>query len=184
MVHRAAGAIVLLLATLLLQGCLSPVESIDEGQLDVLEAEAGYLLIAVDTNFNLDQIKLGGRKYLSLNRDDLQHGTNFILARVPAGKYRIISVHLNFLYAFKLDDENWRFEVTPGVVSYVGHLNVQNRLRNMTARIELENRSSEALEFLESNFPHLIDSEEVRYAGPGEDDFFLYVRSLERGAGE
>ncbi|AWF81270.1 hypothetical protein BTJ40_10815 [Microbulbifer sp. A4B17] len=158
-----------------LSGCINPVKPIVDGQNSNLDIDEGFLLVAIDTNFSLDKIKIKGAKYFFLSRENLHPGGNYILFKAPAGEYRFDKVYLNYIYAYELEEEYWSFQINPEVISYVGHLTVDQNLFKLLARIELENRSTEALEFLEENFSELIETKNIQYAGPGKDDFFNIV---------
>ncbi|WHI47300.1 hypothetical protein [Microbulbifer sp. VAAF005] len=158
-----------------LSGCITPVKPIVDGQNNSLDLDEGFLLVAIDTNFNLDKIKIKGAKHFFLSRENLHSGSNYILFKAPAGEYRFDKIFLGYAFSYDLDEEYWSFQINPGVISYVGHLAVDQSLFQFRARIELENRSTEALEFLEESFPELIKIKNIQYAGPGKDDFFEIV---------
>lgn len=158
-----------------LSGCIAPAKPIVDGQHNNLGIDQGFLLVAIDTNFSLDKIKIKGAKYLFLSRENLHPGSNYILFKAPAGEYRFDSIYLNSIYAYELEEDYWSFRINPEVISYVGHLSVDQNFFKLRAHIELENRSTEALEFLEENFQKLIKTKNIQYAGPGRDDFFSVI---------
>ncbi|WP_444897341.1 hypothetical protein [Microbulbifer sp. SSSA005] len=173
-----------------LSGCITAVKPIVDGQKNNLKIDEGFLLVAIDTNFSLDKIKIKGAKYFFLSRENLHPGSNYILFKAPAGKYRFDKIYLNYLYSYELEEEYWSFQINPDVISYAGHLTVDQNLFKLRAvdqnlfklraHIELENRSTEALEFLEENFSELIETKDIQYAGPGKDDFFNVVAQTQR----
>ncbi|WP_346836810.1 hypothetical protein [Microbulbifer sp. SAOS-129_SWC] len=168
----------LILFSLMLSACVTRVDAIKRDKDIGLAKDEGYLLIAVDTNQQLEKIHIRGEKALILTADDLKSGTNYILTKVPAGHYKIRRVDFNSFYGYRLTGGIWGFDVEPNVISYVGTLDVVKNRWSLDARVELSNRSSEAMEFLEGNFPELSGIRSVKYCGPGEDDFFEIVKSV------
>ena len=128
-----------------------------------------------DVNYDLNEIQINGEKRISLSKDDLQKGSNYILVQIPAGRYEIKKIMATTHNYFKLGDELWEFEVKPATISYVGDLEITQRLWGRLAYFELINRSSIALEFLEEHFPKLVNTRKVQYGGLGEDRFFEVI---------
>lgn len=166
---------------LALSGCVSKVTSLQQDLDTGLESEEGYLLIGVDTNRQLDEIHLSGRRGFILTQSDLDEQENYILFKAPAGEYKISKVDINYFVGFRLNDDNWGFSVKPGVISYVGDLKVRTNRWSIHGEFALVNESSQALEYLENNFPHLLSSRQVAYYGPGDDDFFTLVEHFSDG---
>lgn len=163
-----------------LVGCVTRVESIQRDVDSGLESEQGYLLIAVDTNRELNEIHIDGPRNLVLTAADLDQDENYILFKAPAGEYEIKKIDLSKYFGFRLQRGDWTFSVQPGVISYVGDLKVRLNRFSFGGSFELVNEASEAQEFLERKFPSLISSREVHYFGPGEDDFFQAVKRYDR----
>lgn len=70
------------------------------------------------------------------------------------------------------DGEFWTVDIRPGVINYVGNISVVSRgFWFRYSEIELVNKSSYALEFLEDKYPNVLSSRELHYGGQGEDDF-------------
>ena len=168
-------------ATFLLAGCVTRVESIRQDLDTGLESEQGYMLIAVDSSRQLNEIHISGRHGFILTASDLAKGENYILFKAPAGEYEIKKIDINFFFTYKLLGDSWGFSVKPGVISYVGDLKVQTNRWTNVGSFELVNESSEALEFLEEKFPHLLSGRRVEYFGPGKDDFFQLAEKYSRG---
>ncbi|WP_299594615.1 hypothetical protein [uncultured Microbulbifer sp.] len=169
------------MAALMLSGCVSKVTSIQQDLDSGLEKGEGYLLIGVDTNQQLDEIHISGWRSFILTESDLDKEQNYILFKAPAGEYRVRKVDINYFFGFRLNDDNWGFSVKPGVISYVGDLKVRTNRWSLIGEFELVNESSQALEYLEEKFPHLLSSRRVEYFGPGEDDFFRLAEGLQGG---
>lgn len=162
---------------LLFSGCISKVTSITQDKVKILTPDKGYLLLGIETNLDLKSIRILGQEYIELSPKDLKEGSNYFLLDLEAGRYTIDQVKLNNYWRRKLtDDEYWQFEVIPGKINYVGHLeiNTWGHWSPITST-ELVNRSSEALELLEEKFPNILTNRSLIYGGPGEDVFFDFV---------
>ncbi|MCB5213919.1 hypothetical protein LHL18_10505 [Rheinheimera aquimaris] len=169
-----------LLLVLLLTGCSSQVRSIKTDVFAPLAHNQGYVLLGIETNNDLDYILIDGPKRIRLSCDDLRAGTNYLLVDLPAGTYTIEKVRLARYWKFDLDEADyWQFSIEAQKISYVGHFEfVSNGVWwNMFARLELVNRSSEALVFMEQNFPEILSGFNLVYKGPGQDPFFEYMKS-------
>jgi hypothetical protein len=144
------------------------------------DTERGYLLIGVETNTNLKTISIDGPRDIALSHEDLREGTNFILVPLMAGTYDVADIEMDYLFKFDIDDkEKWQFSIRPQTISYVGHLEIKTSGYFVRyARLELVNRSTEALDFMEQKFPSILDNRELHYGGPGNDDFFDYLQQL------
>lgn len=175
---------VFILVLLLLVGCSSQVRSIKTDALVPLAQNQGYLLLGVETNSDLDYILIDGPKRIRLSSEDLRTGTNYLLVDLPAGRYTIEKVRLSRYWKFDLDDaDNWQFNIDAQKISYVGHFEFVSSgfWWNMFARLELVNRSSEALAFMEQSFPGTLSGFTLVYRGPGQDPFFARILSGQRG---
>lgn len=166
----------LLLFCFLVAGCAQQVTSIKKDVDLPLESGMGYLLIGIETNFDLDSVFIEGPDYLKLTRDDLRRGTNYFLIDLPAGEYSFEKIKLNRWWKMELSEGYWDFEVVPNKISYVGHLQVKGAGWFAPSKIVLENRSSQAYVFLQDEFPNILDKREITYEGPGEDPFLYYVQ--------
>ncbi|WP_371196245.1 hypothetical protein [Glaciecola sp. SC05] len=172
-----------LLSIVFLTGCNSTVTTLEKDTDLISTADKGYLLIGVETNRDLKSISISGPDNISLSHTDLNAGTNFILVDLSVGNYEINRITLDHWFRINLkDEENWQFTISSQSINYVGHLEIVNRgFFSTSARLELVNRSTEALEFMEDNFPTIYESKTLSYGGPGEDLFLEYLNSL-RGA--
>ncbi|WP_111640366.1 hypothetical protein [Marinimicrobium alkaliphilum] len=170
--HALTGAFSLLL----LAGCATKLSPLQEDALHPLTDKSGLLVLAVDSNISLYELRITGNRTLLFNKDDLTRGTHYLLVEVPAGQYRIANIGLSANITVRLDFDRdlWRFEVQPGTINYVGHLRMNNR-HLLGSDILLTNNASLALEHLEEHFPLLLSSHAINYSGPGEDNFFQIV---------
>ena len=176
----------LLLIIVLMAGCASTVSSIKEDRDVNLEADAGYLLLGVDTNEGLQSIAIDGPEDIRLTSADLRSGTQYILIDLAAGDYRIEEIKLNRYWYIELEEGHWDFTIRPGGISYVGHVEVQTRsnfwLAQLSDDLKLANRSTEALVFMEEKFPSILKNRELRYDGPGTDPFLQQMQAKQEVA--
>lgn len=161
----------------LLGGCATEVTSIRDGENAVLNEAEGFLLIEVDTTHDLESIWISGEKKIKLTSADLQAGSNYILVNLPAGDYEIYRVDLNGFFYYKLENDLWDFSVRKDIISYVGNLTFEGHRWGTSGHFALINRSSFALEYLQDNFPNLLQSRSIEFSGPGADHFFDVVSS-------
>ncbi|WDE00598.1 hypothetical protein [Thalassomonas actiniarum] len=167
----------LLLATALLCSCATRVTSLQNDQNLVLKQGKGYVLFGIQTNQNLKTINISGPQNIQLTSKDIKEGTNYLLVDIEAGTYTIDRLMLDNYWELVFDDEeSWQFDVSADEISYVGHLEVVRRGHwYPRINIELVNRSSEALEFLEENYSNILMTNSVVYGGPGQDRFFEFL---------
>ncbi|MFT5164413.1 MAG: hypothetical protein ACI9FJ_003014 [Alteromonadaceae bacterium] len=162
---------------LLLSGCSTTVTSLKQDKDKVLLQNQGFVLLGIQTNRSLKQVEISGPQNIDLGAKDIKDGTNYLLVDLEAGVYTIERVLLDSYWRTSFDDEEpWTFEVVPGKISYVGHLEIVQRGNwRRRSSTELVNRSSEALEFLADNYPNILANRTVSYGGPGQDRFFNYL---------
>jgi len=161
----------------IMAGCAKSVSSIKTDQNKVLTNEAGYLLIGVETHRDLKGIHISGSRDILLSYNDLRQGSNFILIDLNAGKYVIEKIQLNNYWRIEMENEDyWDIEILPGKVNYVGHINIaKSGIWQTSYHIELVNKSSYAIEFMEKNFPKTLANRKMHYGGPGDDTFFSFL---------
>ncbi|WP_144392946.1 hypothetical protein [Pleionea sediminis] len=168
------------LLILLLSGCATQVTSIKDGQTQLAKAK-GYLLLSVETNRDLKTIYINGPQNISLGSKDIRAGSNYILVELEAGSYTFERIQLDRYWYMKLDEEYWQVTIEQGKINYIGHLElVRPRYWSGVSRVELVNRSSEALEYLEESYPVVLSNYPITNSGPGEDDFFDIAASLKK----
>ena len=161
----------------LISSCAQKVQSLKQDVDLALEPDAGYLLIGVQTNLPLDSILITGEKRIRLTSDDLRSGSQFILIDLPSGEYDIDQIKIDSWLRTILKGDVWKFNVSPGVISYVGNLDFSGSYYfGSSVNVKLENRSSSAISFLEQKFPSILLNRTVIYQGPGKDPFLEYVQ--------
>ncbi|WP_199608843.1 hypothetical protein [Flocculibacter collagenilyticus] len=172
----------ILILVFALSACATKVTSLNSDADKALTEDMGFLLIGVQTNQDLKSILISGPQNIELSSQDIKKGTNYILIDLEVGQYTIDKLQLdNYWRLFLDDEEHWQFSVKSGQINYVGHLEVvKHGFWNPITAVELVNRSSESLEFLESSFPTILANRELIYGGPGQDRFFNFLKSQKK----
>lgn len=167
---------------LFLSACRSTVSTMKEDTDSIKPSNnnMGYLLMGVETNNDLKHIDIDGPSSIRLTHADLKKGTSYILIPLLAGEYQLNNIQFNYYYKSRLKDQDvWQFEIKPETISYVGHLEVSTKgFYVFYSSVELVNRSTEALDFMLSDFPSILDNRTMFYGGPGEDGYFQFLESL------
>lgn len=133
------------------------------------------LLFAVDTTDYVNTIHISGPSSTVVKALPYQ----FI--ELAPGEYEISKLDVSDGY-YKLgisDDEIWKFNIKPGVINYVGHFQVRDLYDDRYA-FSLENKSTTALKYMESKHPALLSSKQLVYGGLDSDQFFDFIRKLEK----
>lgn len=172
--------IAVVLAAVLISACASKVNNIKSDADRNLSADQGYVLLGIDTNRDLYQIILDGPTRIKLTAEDVAEGDSYILADLEAGEYSIDRLFIDKYRYYRFDEEdNFKFTVHPGSVSYVGHLEtVTSGYWNPRTYLQLDNRSAQALVFMQENFPNINDKRKLFYGGPGEDSFLAFEEAM------
>lgn len=175
----------LALLLVLITACSSSVKSVKTEQNQVLAPNEGYLLLSVNSNIQLDSMKIFGAKTLFITKEDLKAGANYILLPVPAGDYRLAEVDQPGMYYTSLNNEKgiWSFTIEAGKINYVGNFTFESYyVDNASFTAFLENRGSEGFKYMQEKFPSLLKQHSMRFAGNGDDFFFQYIQELTAGA--
>lgn len=166
--------LLVLFLSLTLNGCSTTKTNL-KSDVDVnLKANEGYLLIGVNTNQSLDYILITGQQRLLLTDQDLHYGKNYILTTAPAGTYQIEKITTHSRRVSDFEQQHWNFDIKPGRISYIGDLEFNLSYFSNLAYVQMNNRSSSAIEFLQNNFPKILQTRELHYSGPGQDRFLQY----------
>lgn len=164
----------------LISGCATQITSIVDGK-TTISKDHGFLLLNIESNIDLKEIFLYGTEFISLTGKDIQAGSNYILVDLKAGEYTFTKIRLDNNWYINLEEEHWTVDINKGQVNYVGHLElVRARHSGRVSKVELVNRSSEALEYLENSYPSILAQHSVNFSGFGEDDFFTLASSMKK----
>jgi hypothetical protein len=159
----------------------------------VLGEKEGLVVIQVDTDVALESARLG--KYEIFR--NLPKGRHLWLVRLPAGEYswsrialgaesgRDFDLNLNRVDRRMAQVEDWvwddefTFDVVPGVLNYPGELIV--RYDGVWMSVRNRNHAALAVYGLEESYPQVLATHGLRNAGPGEDGFLeFYTRQRAR----
>lgn len=168
---------------IILAGCSSTAENIKLDQDNITNIDNGYLLLGIDTNRDLKSIRLSGAASIELTHKDISADADYILIQLPAGQYTFNKIDLDRYFYLDFDEEKlWDFSVKSGKINYVGHLELFNRgFFSRSINIELLNKSSQALEFMEEQYPNILNARQITYTGAGEDSFLDFAHTPRAG---
>lgn len=180
-----------------MMGCVSPPpEVVKSDSIPVLANDVGILVLHVDTNAPLSGLEANGRSISG----ELAKGRHLWLVRLPAGRYawteiafapspnpndvpswcrRARPARFDPLTDLKgTRRSEFEFDVATGAVNYPGELILRADYGycGWVAKVTIRNRnhSAMALESLLKQYPALLDSLPVRYAGSSSDEFLQY----------
>lgn len=177
---RAVGAAALFALSI---DAAARVRVVDPGEMPTLGADEGLLLVAVDSNVDLNavSVKKEGRLFSSGVLANLKAGHNARLYVVPAGQYAWDQVRAfnSVRYGLK-DDPEYHFEVRPGVITYGGDL-VFRPQGWFRARVQVSNRGLRAMDWLEAQHPTVARQYAFSYSGHYPDPFPAFYRQARTG---
>src|SRR5262249_44907664 len=160
-------------------GCAATSWPIDPGDPVTLRADEGLLVVHVHTNRPLRSIDIGGVQAA----ENLPEGTEVRLIGISAGRYRWAESQLQnvpggtYYDTFRFRDvEPFRFHVQPGVINYVGMVDIE-RSDALSVTMNSLDRTAIALEQLRKSYPDLLARYPVVYSGPARHVFLDRYRS-------
>lgn len=181
-VWRCAIGALLWLAVLQTAQAFAVIREIDIGEVPALGKDQALLLIGVDTSERLEEVRIE-RDGFALNAGKLRRiepGRSMQLYAVPVGRYRWDRARI-FGWLFRLsDDEEYYFDVKPGVINYPGDLVVRPR-GFFSALFHIANRGLLAMDWLDANHPALAKSLPFAYSGHYADPFPAFYRNALAG---
>ena len=159
------------------------VSSVDPGEVPALAADEGLLVVAVDSNVDLDSVRVrkDGRLFSSGVLSGIKAGRNSRLYVVPAGTYEWQQVRAFGWVRYELgDNPEYRFEVKPGRITYGGDL-VFRPSGLLHASIQVSNRGLRAMDWLESTHPGVASRYAFTYSGHYPDPFPAFYKEARTG---
>lgn len=154
--------------------------AVKAGDSPQLGPEEGLLLVGIDSSHDLDSIWIrpDGRLAGSTTLRGIKSGRTSRLFVADAGHYRWADLKVFDRAAYRLDDDDeYRFEVRPGVVNYAGEL-VFRPITLRSARIQLTNRGLQAIDWLQEHHPAVWERREFMYSGHYPDPFPAFYRGI------
>ena len=156
-----------------------------KGSDPALAANEGYLYLSVDsedhfTTVILDRVGSGKR----LKFTDLEQGENHALVKLQAGTYYWISIRGYFLYGlnwFHFDEDDFYFEVKPGVVNYPGtwqsNFNFMSPFQGYLS-LKATNKSTIEYPYFKQNYQQLTGDAPFFFSGHTVDRYNQYLESV------
>ncbi|MGJ8693730.1 MAG: hypothetical protein ACSHW0_14780 [Thalassotalea sp.] len=141
-----------------------------------------YLLFAIDSDDLVKEVSISGWRSLSFEPEYNEQKISYVLAEIKPGDYEFSTIETGLLNNHLDDEIDWSFTIEQGKVNYVGHLEINQELLGGAyfshSKIELVNKSSFAIEYLQAHHPALFTHNPLTYQGPGQDDFIGYYYFL------
>src|SRR5688572_22105995 len=138
---------------------------IDPGDAVGLGPNEGLLVVHVRTNVPIVSVDVGG----VIAAEDVPEGTAVRLIGISAGTYRWEQIQVpggSFVFS---DHLRLRFRVDPGVINYVGMIDVARE--GLSLRMDTLDRTSMALEQLRRHHPDLLASYPMIFSGAARNVF-------------
>jgi dipeptidyl aminopeptidase/acylaminoacyl peptidase len=157
---------------------LAMVHTVDPGEIPKLDSGEGLLLVEVDSNFDLDsvRVKKDGALFTAGVLRGIKAGQSARLYVVPAGRYVWYQVTTSWGAAYTMTNKTeYRFDVVPGKITYSGDL-IFRPTSAFTANLLVSNRGLRAMDWLEAQHPQLARTYDFVYAGHYPDPFPTFYR--------
>jgi dipeptidyl aminopeptidase/acylaminoacyl peptidase len=168
-----------MLAGMLVAGqARASMEPVKSGEVPVLAANEGLVLVAVDTNVDLYGVRVNrdGTSFGAGVMRDIKAGRSFRLYVARAGKYEWRELQLFYGLRYALgDDKDFQFTVEPGRITYPGEL-VFRPVSLWRADIATSNRGLTALDWLQKEHPSLYAAHAFVFAGRYPDPFPAFYK--------
>ena len=154
----------------------------DEGR---LAADEGYLYLSVDSENHfsrviIDRVDSGKR----LRFTNLAVGENHALIQLKAGKYYWKSIRgwlICCLTTFKFDEEDFFFEVKPGVVNYPGTWQSKFKFTGgLQGQFSLKSTNRLTMEwpYFKQNYSQLTGNAPFEFSGQTKDRYNTYLEGM------
>jgi dienelactone hydrolase len=161
------------------------VKRIEPGEMPKLDADEGLLVIVIDTNSYLADVRLrkDGKLFNAATIKDVVPGATPVLYVVPAGTYEWsrVSAHYRFWYEFK-DSPDTKFKVEAGALNYPGDMLMRGKYTNASTFL-FTNRSLQIMDWLEDEHPQLMARYGFAYTGHYPDPFpAMYLKAKAEAA--
>ncbi|PXF63080.1 hypothetical protein [Kangiella spongicola] len=172
---------VLPLFILLLSGCVSKLSNFTNDQKLTPESNMGVVVIAYDSDTAIHSLVFSGPSTFELEHNLYDNKHNYVVTSFPAGTYDITKAKIYSKYYYinlgSDEDANWKINIKPNKVNYIGHFNIDKV--GSGYKVQIKNSTTLALEFLQENYQDLITRYGLVYSKDGPDDEFLtYLDSL------
>lgn len=161
------------------------VKRVEPGEVPKLDADEGLLVIVVDTNSYLADVRFrkDGKLFNAATLKNVAPGATPVLYVVPAGIYEWsrVSAHYRFWYEFK-DTPDTKFKVEAGALNYPGDMLMRGKYTNASTFL-FTNRSLQVMDWLEDEHPQLLARYGFAYSGHYPDPFpAMYLKAKAEAA--
>lgn len=183
---RRGWATLVLLCGLATFAAQASMREIKPDEAVALKPGEGLVVMAVDTSVDVAMVRMNrdGKLFGSGVMRDLKAGRNFRLYAVAAGTYEWRELQLFFGYSYRLsDDEDFRFTVEPGRITYPGDLLFRPR-SFWRAHFASANRALAAIDWMQKTHPRVYAQYPFAFSGRYPDPFPAFYKPLRAAAKE
>lgn len=182
--HALRGACALVCVFACVAPAMARMQLVKPGEIPVLAANEGMVLMAVDTSQELSRVALNkdGKVLGAGVMTQIQPGRSYRLYVAPVGDYawKKITVQSNTMMSFGYnleDSDEFRFHVEAGRITYPGDL-LFRPTGYWHSDIGMVNRALAAMDWLQATHPGLQQVQLV-YSGHYPDPFPAFYRQLQ-----
>ncbi|AOE50213.1 hypothetical protein [Kangiella sediminilitoris] len=177
-------ALAMVIAIAFLSGCTTKLQNFSNNQKLEPDNSNGIVVIAYESDTAIYSLTFSGPGNYELEHTLYDDNHNFVVTSIPAGTYDITKVKIISKYQYiplgTNEKANWKVNIEPNKINYIGHFNIENVGRGFI--VQIKNSSTIAMEFLQKNFPDLLARYQLTYSKDGpEDAFFDYINKLQGG---
>nr|WP_298124291.1 prolyl oligopeptidase family serine peptidase [uncultured Pseudoxanthomonas sp.] len=179
--RRGVIAVLVVLLGLSAVAAQASMREVEPGSDPALKASEGLVLMAVDTPVPVYSVRMNrdGKIFGSGAMRQLKAGRSFRLYAVPAGTYGWRELQMIYGYSYKLaDDEDFRFKVEPGRITYPGDL-LFRPTSVWRAQFAMANRALAAIDWLTKEHAAIYAHYPFEFAGRYPDPFPAFYRAIQ-----
>lgn len=183
--HRFLALLCLMLGGLICLPASAAIRDVEPGTVPTLAADEALLAIGVDSNVDLDAVRLlreGGSAEMKTLRG-LAKGRQLRLMVVPVGRYRWSSLELreqSHNLTLEVKDEDATFDVRPGRINYPGDIIFRN-VDVWSASLHFANRGLGVIDWLQARYRAVHDAHPFEFTGRYPDPFPAFYRTETAG---
>lgn len=167
----------------LLSTCMAAPVAVAES----IAPDEGYLLLAVDTNFDLRRVEVRNNHWNTVDspRDMTANKVHYYLYKVKAGTYWIGQIQPEYK-SNRRYFRSWRevneMRVVAGQINYPGTLIIRINDYATSFQSFRHNRATQALHWMESHHADLMEQMDFKFEGAAPDGFAQYLKQVRQGS--
>ena len=181
---RRGAAMLVFLLGLTAFAAQASMREVEPGSTPALKVGEGLLVMAVDTPVPVYSVRMNrdGKLFGSGGMRQLKAGRSFRLYAVAAGAYGWRELQMIYGYSYRLaDDEDFRFKVEPGRITYPGDL-LFRPTSVWRAEFAMANRALAAIDWLRKEHAAIYAAYPLEFTGRYPDPFPAFYRTVQGSA--